>query len=176
MSKDVHAVQDVGRQIVSLAGSPEDVVSNDESHDTNDPFLPFLEEHDESGMSAEIAVPLLDDPDANDQDQPEVDEDQSDEQSENGEPSDDPDDPDPDPDGSWNGSDEDDHDQGYYSMLQDIAEKWMLVELNHTVSKAASNAFWDIATSLVPTLFQTKQALGVTRKTCLLYTSDAADE
>ena len=50
-------------------------------------------------------------------------------------------------------------------MLQALSEKWLLVELNHTVSKAATDAFWQIATSLIPSLYNTKDNLGITRKT-----------
>ena len=66
---------------------------------------------------------------------------------------------------SWEGNEGEDEENHYYSLLQALSEKWLVVELNHTVSKTASNAFWRIATSLVPILFETKKRLGISRKT-----------
>ena len=70
---------------------------------------------------------------------------------------------------SWEGSETEEEEQqeqnAYFKLLQGIAEKWILVEMNHTVSKAASNEFWKIATSLIPHLFTTKSQLKITRKT-----------
>ena len=42
----------------------------------------------------------------------------------------------------------------YKDLLHTLSKEWLIVELQHEVSKAASDAYWD----------------------CLLYTSDAADE
>ena len=66
---------------------------------------------------------------------------------------------------SWDGDDEDEYENEYYRLLQALSEKWLLVELDHTVSKAASNEFWRLATSLIPQLFETKTRLGISRKT-----------
>ena len=73
---------------------------------------------------------------------------------------------------SWEGEEEDEEeeeedgaDNDYFRLLKAITEKWVLVELNHLVSKAASNAFWELSTSLIPALFETKRRLNVKRKT-----------
>ena len=73
--------------------------------------------------------------------------------------------PDPDDGQAWSGSEEEEHEYApYFNLLQAISEKWLLVELHHCVSKAAANAFWDIATSLFPNLYKMKENLGVRRK------------
>ena len=70
-----------------------------------------------------------------------------------------------DDDESWIGSEPEEHEHTpYYELLQAISEKWLIVELNHSTSKAASNAFWDLATSLLPSLANTKTRLGVSKK------------
>ena len=71
---------------------------------------------------------------------------------------------------SWIGDkldEEEEEEEGnaYFDLLEAIAEKWLLVELCHTVSKAASNEFWKIAISLLPALFSNKTSLQITRKT-----------
>ena len=67
---------------------------------------------------------------------------------------------------SWQDDDPDPEDPAneYYSMLQALSEKWLLVELEHTVSKAASNSFWGLATTILPSLFEAKNRLRITRK------------
>ena len=67
---------------------------------------------------------------------------------------------------SWEGDDEDniEHDNEYTKLLQSIQEKWLLVELSHTVSKAATNAFWDLATTLFVPLLDLKNRLEIRRK------------
>lgn len=40
---------------------------------------------------------------------------------------------------------EDIGEQGYVDELNKISEKWIMVELKHRVSKAASEEFWDVA-------------------------------
>ena len=64
---------------------------------------------------------------------------------------------------SWEDENEE-QDNEYQVLLQTLTEKWLLVELNHTVTKAATNAFWRLATSLLPSLFDAKKRLDVTRK------------
>ena len=49
-------------------------------------------------------------------------------------------------------------------MLQNLAEKWMLVKLTHKVSKAASDLFWEHAMSLRPPIMDVKNTHGITRK------------
>ena len=65
---------------------------------------------------------------------------------------------------SWEGNEEDEDENEYFRLLQALSEKWLLVELCHTVSKAATNAFWELAISLIPSLLATKKGLNITRK------------
>ena len=66
---------------------------------------------------------------------------------------------------SWEGEDPDEEqDNEYFTLLQTLSEKWLLVELDHTVSKAASNAFWGLATSILPSLFDLKKSHKISRK------------
>ena len=52
----------------------------------------------------------------------------------------------------------------YIKLFRIICERWQLIEINHNVSKTATNEFWEVAVKLLPTLIQTKQNLGITRK------------
>ena len=54
--------------------------------------------------------------------------------------------------------------ESYNSILEALSEKWMLAELDHTISKVASNAIWKIAFSFIPKLMQAKSVENVKRK------------
>ena len=78
---------------------------------------------------------------------------------------DDGDDPDDDLDSS-NASEMDNPElQHYTGLLNYLAEQWLLLELNHQVSKVASEEFWRLATSFIPQLFALKELQGVLRPT-----------
>ena len=65
----------------------------------------------------------------------------------------------------WFGNEEEEDEQNpYFELLQAISQKWLLVELSHTVSKAATNAFWEIAVNLLPSLYKKKERHGISRK------------
>ena len=66
---------------------------------------------------------------------------------------------------SWIGNEMDEEPENEYEkLLNSLSEKWLLVELNHSASKAASNAFWGLAIDIIPTLFETRRNLQITRK------------
>ena len=44
----------------------------------------------------------------------------------------------------------------YADLLDDLARKWILLEIDHKVSKKASNAFWSLAKRAFPMLQQSK--------------------
>ena len=49
-------------------------------------------------------------------------------------------------------------------MLDELSKEWLLLELRHRVSKAASNDFWDLACSKFHNLMETKIAEMVYKK------------
>ena len=53
----------------------------------------------------------------------------------------------------------------YFSLLKDLANDWLGIELNHHVSKSATDAFWSLALEKKFPLFETKQRQQVRRKT-----------
>ena len=66
---------------------------------------------------------------------------------------------------SWEGDDTDQEEENeYITILQALSEKWLMVELSHTVSKAGTNAFWELAMSVIPSLFEAKKRIGIRRK------------
>ena len=60
--------------------------------------------------------------------------------------------------------DTEDEDTDYHSLLENFYEAWMLTELEHTVSKTASNAFWSAAFKFIPPLIEAKSVQNITRK------------
>ena len=44
----------------------------------------------------------------------------------------------------------------YKDILSDLAEKWLLIEINHAVSKEGSNLFWELANNLFHRLYVAK--------------------
>lgn len=53
----------------------------------------------------------------------------------------------------------------YFSALDSLAEKWLLVELDHHVSKTAADSYWSLATKMVSKVLDLKKEQGVQRKT-----------
>ena len=53
----------------------------------------------------------------------------------------------------------------YYKLLKDVSKDWLLIEINHDVSKTATDAFWQLATKKLPELFEVKKLRNVQRKT-----------
>ena len=60
-----------------------------------------------------------------------------------------PDDPDPD---------------DYYTILNEFYKKWMDTELEHTVSKVGSDAFWNVAFKFIPKILRSKELQNIKRK------------
>ena len=48
--------------------------------------------------------------------------------------------------------------EDFPDMLNDVAEKWLMVQLTHQVSASATNAFWSVALQSIPNLVQCKTA------------------
>ena len=44
----------------------------------------------------------------------------------------------------------------YASLVETLSKEWLLIEMSHQVSKTASNAFWKLATELIPKLHAAK--------------------
>ena len=42
-------------------------------------------------------------------------------------------------------------------VLEELSEKWLLMEYKHNVSGAAANAYWDLAFKLVPRVLELKK-------------------
>ena len=59
---------------------------------------------------------------------------------------------------------DDDEDQDYQSILDSLIEKWMLAEVDHTISKLASNKLWKLAFHFIPRLMQARSLENVTKK------------
>ena len=53
----------------------------------------------------------------------------------------------------------------YDDFLSEITKMWLLIELHHTVSKAASDAFWQVAMHYFPELFRLKEEQRMQKKT-----------
>ena len=54
--------------------------------------------------------------------------------------------------------------QSYKEVLKELADEWIEAEIDHRVSKSASNCFWKIATTKFKKLFETKSIQGVRKK------------
>ena len=46
--------------------------------------------------------------------------------------------------------------EDYSGILHDLAKKWLVIELKHRVSKTTSNAFWELAKTMFPSLSRAK--------------------
>ena len=52
----------------------------------------------------------------------------------------------------------------YGDLLNQLSEKWLLVQLTHDVSATATNSFWDAAMKLLPDLLQQKETTDARKK------------
>ena len=59
---------------------------------------------------------------------------------------------------------EQDQDDQSSKLLHAFAERWIINETTHKVSKQASNLYWQIAMDCIPSLISAREAEGVTRK------------
>ena len=57
-----------------------------------------------------------------------------------------------------------DEPEDYHSVFQDFCQEWMTTELDHTVSKVASNKFWTVAFKFIPRLLCLKKEQKVKKK------------
>ena len=73
-----------------------------------------------------------------------------------------------------NSDGDDDHDaqdevdgniDDYYTILDALSNEWMNAELDHTISKVASNKMWQLAFKFLPKLLEAKRIQRITRKT-----------
>lgn len=55
-------------------------------------------------------------------------------------------------------------DDSYFTILESLYRKWMLTELEHTMSQAASNYLWSVAFHFIPKLIHAREVQNVTRK------------
>ena len=60
--------------------------------------------------------------------------------------------------------DDDDNYRDYKDVLKELSEKWIMAEIDHDVSKEATNTFWQIANKYFHSLYSLKSQQGVTRK------------
>jgi hypothetical protein len=51
--------------------------------------------------------------------------------------------------------------QAYKELLEKLSHEWLITELNHNVSKTASNEFWNVARKYFHILFEAKKAEGI---------------
>lgn len=70
-------------------------------------------------------------------------------------------------DADWESSDEEEFQEidTYQSILEHLSREWIQLEINHEVSKTASNAFWDLAKLWFHRLFRAKEIQKVKKKT-----------
>ena len=99
-----------------------------------------------------------------------VDDDPVDNRPDNVEEDMDPDDPDDYPDSEGEEEEEEDdiaHEEvdDYFKILKYMSKEWLKIEVDHRVSKVASEAFWALSKTWFPKLFDTKKAQGISRKT-----------
>ena len=52
----------------------------------------------------------------------------------------------------------------FYSILEEYKSQWMMTELDHTVSKVATNCFWKLALKFMPKLLRAKEIQKIKRK------------
>ena len=51
--------------------------------------------------------------------------------------------------------------EDYVTVLKNLSEKWLMVQLTHQVSAAAANSFWDSAVQSIPNLMECKKRSSV---------------
>ena len=61
-------------------------------------------------------------------------------------------------------TDTDEANKDYKTLLEGLSSNWLLLELNHQVSKTAVNEFWRLAISQIPALLEAKQAENCKKK------------
>lgn len=54
-------------------------------------------------------------------------------------------------------------DEDYYDVLKKWSEKWLSVQMTHRVLEAGANAFWKLAMTFIPLLFEAKKRCNVKR-------------
>lgn len=54
--------------------------------------------------------------------------------------------------------------ESYDSIYSKLTKKWLTLEVNHRMSLTASNEFWKLATSCIPTLIAAKTRERINRK------------
>ena len=55
--------------------------------------------------------------------------------------------------------------EDYNDALHELSKDWLEIEINHHVSKTATNKFWEVATKKIFPLFQAKKRQKVEKKT-----------
>ena len=70
---------------------------------------------------------------------------------------------DPDPDDEGNASSEEEE-EDYFAILDELKEKWMSAELEHTISQAASNELWEICFKFIPKFFEARSRQNISKK------------
>lgn len=53
----------------------------------------------------------------------------------------------------------------YFELLKELSKDWLMVEIDHNVSKTATDCFWELACKKMHQLMDTKKRNGVKRKT-----------
>ena len=57
-----------------------------------------------------------------------------------------------------------DEENDYESLLESFSKKWLFAELDHTVSKTASDVFWKIATNFIPKIIESRNVENIKKK------------
>ena len=61
-------------------------------------------------------------------------------------------------------SDDDNEGDNSNNLLHELSKKWLMIQLTHNVSAAATNSFWDASMSLIPGLLEARQNLETNSK------------
>lgn len=59
--------------------------------------------------------------------------------------------------------------EDYQSIFDKFTEQWMTAELDHTISKVASNAMWELSFKFIPKLLEAKIREDVKKKVIYIY-------
>ena len=68
---------------------------------------------------------------------------------------------------SENGEEEEEenaNNKSFKTLHDELAKSWLLTEINHHVSKSASNSFWNVADQFFHKLYKAKEGEGITKK------------
>ena len=65
----------------------------------------------------------------------------------------------------WDSDGAQEEEEDYFAILKHLSKKWLETEVNHKVSKTASEAFWSLGREWFHKLFVTKSIQNVKRKT-----------